>query len=125
MLTRVNRKKILVVDDEKEVVDILSQVLGENDYDVLSALDGPMALKLAQSESPDMIILDIKMPRVDGFEVLRQLRACEKTQKIPVVMLSARGESQAILHAKDFHVADYLIKPLDFKKLLKTVGRFI
>ncbi len=83
-------KKILVVDDERHIVRLVEVNLTRAGYDVVTAYDGVEALEAVKNETPDMIVLDVMMPRMDGFEVLRRLQADPETQNIPVIMLTAR-----------------------------------
>src|SRR5688572_10759034 len=85
-------KRILVVDDERDLVDLIAYNLGRNGYDVLTASDGHAALELARRESPDLVILDLMLPGLDGTEVARLLRADPTTAAIPVILLTAKGE---------------------------------
>src|SRR5437764_560114 len=86
------RKRVLVVDDEKDLVDLISYNLRRNGYDVLSATDGNAAIDLAARETPDLILLDLMLPGIDGTEVARRLRADSRTAPIPVIMLTAKSE---------------------------------
>ena len=83
-------KKILIVEDEKNIVDILSFNLGREGYETLEAYDGAAGLKLALEEDPDLILLDIMLPRMNGFDVCKAVR--EKNTSIPIIMLTAREE---------------------------------
>jgi len=87
------KKKILVVDDEDDILNFLELVLGEKGFDVVTASGGQEALTKAQLERPDLVLLDIMMPQMDGWEVLKLLRVDEETAEIPVAMLSARTAS--------------------------------
>src|SRR5262249_59896317 len=88
------KKKILVVDDEDDILHFLELVLKEKGYDVVTASSGHEALTAAQIEKPDLVLLDIMMPQMDGWEVLKLLRVDEETTHIPVAMLSARTEAK-------------------------------
>ena len=118
------KKKILLVDDEQGFVDTVKQYLESRKYNVIVANDGKEALEKVE-ENPDLILLDIIMPGIDGFEVLRRLRNNLRTRYIPVIMLTARGESKAILKAQDLGTTDYIIKPFSLKELLYLVKRYI
>src|SRR4051812_26296481 len=85
------RKRILVVDDEKDLVDLITYNLGRNGYDHLAAYNGTDAIELAQREQPDLIILDLMLPGVDGTEVARQLKSDSRTAGIPIIMLTAKS----------------------------------
>lgn len=108
----VNKQTILVVDDTPENIDILSGVL-RNDYKVKAALNGERALKIANSDSkPDIILLDIMMPDMDGYEVCRQLKANPLTQKIPVIFITAKNQEEDEQKGFELGAVDYITKPI-------------
>ena len=117
-------KKILIIDDETDFIEMIQMRLEANNYAVISANDGLAGIEKAESENPDLILLDVMMPRLDGFETLRRLRRVAATRQTPVVMLTARGESSAIFKAQSRGVTDYLIKPCDTQELLATVSKY-
>jgi len=119
----VTKKKILIVDDEPDFVDMIQMRLEANGYEVVTAYDGDSGVERAREESPNLILLDVMMPGKDGFEVLKELRRTAGIQYIPVVMLTAKGETKSIFRAQDLGVADYLIKPCDSQELLTTVKK--
>ena len=102
---------VLVVDDAEANVDLLVDILGE-EYEVAVATDGPSALEFATAELPDLILLDIMMPGMDGYEVCRHLKAKEATRDIPVVFVTALGDSQSEVHGLELGGVDYVHKPL-------------
>ena len=116
-------KRILVVDDEPDFVEMIKMRLEANAYEVVTASDGEEGIKLAEAEHPNLILLDVMMPGMDGFAVLRKLRNTPSTQDITIVMLTAKRESKSIMSACDRGAADYLIKPCESEDLLKTVRR--
>jgi adenylate cyclase len=116
-------KKILLVDDEPEFVDMIRMRLEANGYEVIVAHNGAEGLKKAAEENPNLILLDVMMPGMDGFRVLATLRQTVGTEYVPVVMLTARGESKSLFKAQDLGVVDYLIKPCDAKALMEVVKR--
>ena len=118
-------KKILVVDDERDVVELLKARLEANEYKVITAFSGKEALEKAKSEQPNLIILDIMMPEMDGFEVLRKLRIKAETKNIPVIMLTAKGETVAVTKAGDLGSTDYFTKPYDAEELLNYIKRYV
>ncbi|NOX87777.1 MAG: response regulator, partial [Calditrichaeota bacterium] len=105
------KPKILIVDDARENIDILRAIL--SDYRCLAALDGKTALKIARSDNkPDLILLDIVMPGMDGYEVLRQLKEDEETNKIPVIFLTGRAEEEDEVKGLNLGAVDYIKKPI-------------
>jgi len=117
VLTKV-KKKILVVDDEKDIVELISFNLSRNGYDVLTAHNGNDALTIAQREMPDLIVLDIMMPGIDGTEVTRRLKGDAKLSKIPLVLLTAKSEETDVVVGLTLGADDYVTKPFSIKILL-------
>ena len=117
--------KILLIDDEPDFVEPLSLQLKSEGFGVTVASDGPSGLEKARADRPDLVILDIVMPGMDGFEVLKRLRAFRETRRTPVLMLTARGETEAIFKAVESGSVDYLIKPFDLEELLKLIKRYL
>jgi DNA-binding response OmpR family regulator len=119
-----NTKRILLIDDEAEFAEMIKMRLEANQYKVDVASDGTRGLDLAARIKPDLILLDVMMPGMDGFAVLRRLRKEPATQAIPVVMLTAKGEFKSITDAQIMGAADYLIKPCETEQLLKMILRY-
>lgn len=105
--------KILIVDDEPFNVDYLEQELEESGYDTVSAFDGQEALDRVQSDAPDLVLLDIMMPVMDGFEVLSRLKAEPSTRDIPVIVISASNSLQSVVKGIQLGAEDYLPKPFE------------
>ena len=116
-------KTILVVDDERHIVRLVQVNLGRAGYEVTTAYDGVEALEAVRSEIPDMIILDVMMPRMDGFEALKKLRADAQTKDIPVIMLTAKAQDADIFKGWSSGVDSYLTKPFNPRELLAFVDR--
>ncbi len=116
-------KKILVVDDERHIVRLVEVNLTRAGYDVVTAYDGVEALEAVKNETPDMIVLDVMMPRMDGFEVLRRLQADPETQNIPVIMLTAKAQDADVFKGWSSGVSSYLTKPFNPRELLTFVER--
>ena len=115
-------KTILIVDDEKDLCTILSDALSQDHYRVVSAFNGKMGLQLAKKEKPDLILLDIKMPGMDGLEVLRKIKKMKK--EIVVIMFTGYGTLETAREAMKLGAYDYVTKPVDFlllKSLVKEV----
>ncbi len=115
-------KKILVVDDENDVAELLQLLLSRHGYAVLVAPSGMEGLALAQSELPDLILLDIMMHRMDGWEVLKLLKLDDRTGAIPVVILSARAEPKDKIRGLQEGAVDYVTKPFGVQDMLRTVA---
>ena len=118
-----NPKKILVVDDEKYVLIIIKFNLKKFNYTVLTANNGEQALKIASEEKPDLIILDIMMAGMDGFEVCKRLKDNKTTAKIPVIFLTARGMDTDKIKAKELGVLDYFTKPFSIPDFISTIEK--
>lgn len=112
-------KKILVVEDEKNIVDILVFNLVRDGYDTLEAYDGTTGLQLALEQDPDLILLDLMLPGMDGFEVCRRLRGAGRTT--PVIMLTAREEETDKVLGLELGADDYITKPFSMRELLARV----
>jgi DNA-binding response OmpR family regulator len=108
-------RKILVVDDTRNVQLLLSDFLTSQDFEVLVASDGREALDVFHKDSPDLILLDIMMPNMDGYQFIGQLR---RTSKIPVIMITARQQEADIIRGFDLGADDYIVKPFRLRELL-------
>lgn len=116
-----DKKKILVVDDEEDILHFLELVLREKGYEVATASSGHEALTRAQMDTPDLILLDIMMPQMDGWEVLKLLRVEADTARIPVAMLSARTEAKDRVQGLQEGAVDYICKPFSLQDLLAKI----
>jgi len=112
---------VLAVDDENDVLIIIKTSLETEGYRVLSASNGADALELAKKNSPDVILLDLMMPEMDGFEVLAHLKEDEETRLIPVVVLTGISEREKIQQALDRGVEYYIVKPFEHYELVSKV----
>ena len=115
------RKKILLVDDSNTVLMMERMVLSKNLYDVVMAHDGQEGFERAINEKPDLILLDIVMPRMDGFEACRRIRAHETTRSIPIIMVTTRGELDNVELGYESGCNDYITKPINGLELLAKV----
>jgi len=113
------KTRILVVDDELSIIKFLRANLEARGYDVLTAMDGVAALQTIEMELPDLMILDIMMPKMDGFEVCRRLR---EWSQIPIIMLSARGDETDKVKCLDLGADDYITKPFGASELIARVS---
>jgi len=119
------RKKVLVVDDEEQLATLIKMRLEANGFAVVTASDGSQGLEMAVLEQPNLILLDVMMPKMDGHEVLRRLKYSEQTRHIPVAMLTARGDTSSILKAQEMGAKDYLIKPFESDELVEFVKQHV
>jgi DNA-binding response OmpR family regulator len=117
-----NKRTILVVDDERDLVDLIAYNLTRHGYGVLTAIDGNDALDIATRELPDLIILDLMMPGMEGTEVARRLKSDSRTSQIPVVMLTAKGEETDVVVGLTIGADDYVTKPFSMKILLARIS---
>jgi two-component system phosphate regulon response regulator PhoB len=115
------KRRVLLADDDPSLLRLISTTLGTGDFDLLQALDGQEALELAQRERPDLILLDINMPRLDGFQVCEQLKQDPQTAGIKVVMLTARGSEADRARGRECGADDYFVKPFSPIQLLNKV----
>ena len=115
------RKRILVVDDEIYIVHILEFTLTMEGYEVLTAADGEEALRRIEQDRPDLIVLDIMMPKMDGYEVLRRIRTDEEFKSLPVILLSAKGRPIDRETGLEIGADDYIVKPFSPRRLLEKI----
>jgi DNA-binding response OmpR family regulator len=113
--------RILLAEDEQQIGDMVAFKLTNSGHQVVRVVDGEAALAAAERDSPDVIILDVMMPLVDGFAVLGRLKANPDLRTIPVIMLTARGEERDVLSGLQAGAADYIVKPFSLKELLARV----
>jgi two-component system alkaline phosphatase synthesis response regulator PhoP len=115
-----SEKKILLVDDAATILMIERIILGKS-YVLVTATDGEEALAAAAREKPDLIILDIVMPKMDGFEVCRRIRSDDNTKSIPIIMVTTKGDSDNVGKAFQSGCNDYVTKPISSAELLSKV----
>ena len=115
------RKKILLADDSTTALMMEQAILAKGAYDVVVARDGRAAVQLAVDEAPDLIILDVVMPRMDGFEACRELRRLDATRTTPIIMVTTRGEPQNIETGYEAGCSDYVTKPINGPELVSKV----
>ena len=111
--------KILIVDDEKDIRELLRQYAEFSGYEVCEAADGFDAVRMVQSEAPDLVIMDVMMPGLDGFGAVKAIR---KSSDVPIIMLSARGEEYDKLYGFDLGIDDYVTKPFSPREVMARVG---
>jgi two-component system cell cycle response regulator DivK len=113
--------KILIVEDNEENRDALSRRLQRRGFEIVMAADGKIGVAMAQTEKPDLILMDMNMPELDGWEATRQIRAAAGTQNLPVIALTAHAMAGDRDRALEVGCADYHTKPVDFPKLLAQI----
>ena len=115
------KEKILVVDDEEDILELVRYNLAREGYKILCSSSGEEGLKAAKAEKPDLIVLDLMLPGIDGLEVTRRLKGEDNTRKIPIVMLTAKGEESDIVTGLELGAEDYITKPFSPKVLVARV----
>lgn len=117
-------EKILIVDDEQPIHSYLQRKLSKLGYQALVAEDGERAMEVAFSNLPDIILLDVKLPKLNGLEVCRALKSDEKTRHIPIIILSAKAQAAEVKRGLDAGADRYLCKPLGFPEILRELKSF-
>ncbi len=105
------KKSVLAVEDDKDILELLTYTLEKEGFDVVGATTGERALEAARSNTPDIILLDLMLPGIDGLDVCRELRSDPKTRRIPVIIVSAKGEEADIVAGLELGADDYVTKP--------------
>jgi DNA-binding response OmpR family regulator len=118
-------KKILIIDDEADFVTTLKMRLEALGYAVIAAYDGKSGLETAKKTDPDLILLDLVMTKMTGFEVLAELKRDPYTAATPVIMLTAKSEAEYTSDAKSLGAADYLVKPVKIQELEAAIRKFL
>lgn len=114
-------KKILVVDDKLEVVELVTATLQGEDYQIINASDGEEALEKIGKEKPDLVLLDVIMPKMDGLAVLSEVKKDPKTKEIPIIMLTAKGQKSDEKKGIELGAEDYITKPFSPSHLLHKI----
>ncbi|MBI4549899.1 MAG: response regulator [Candidatus Omnitrophica bacterium] len=122
---QVRQKKIIVIDDDKTVARQTALLLAERGYLAIPATNAFEGMRLVGIEAPDLVILDLRMPRLDGFEFLKSLRSSPATEKLPVIIVTALSDPESRLKAKDMGVVQYLVKPCPTGDLLQAVRKLL
>ena len=121
-----DRKKVVCVEDELEMIELVKLILGRNKFDVIGAVGGQEGLDKIAEEKPDLVLLDLMMPEMDGWEVYQKMKASEQMRDIPVIVVTAK--SQSIDRVLGLHIArvnDYITKPFGPQDLLDSVERVL
>ena len=125
MLTEEKDGKILVVDDDPNTLEIIKIGLEFRNYNVVTATNGEEALQQLHDETPDMVILDVMMPKIDGLEVCRRAKDNFFTSQIPILLLTARGQIEDKVEGLSVGADDYLAKPFDMRELMARVNMIL
>ena len=118
-------KKILIVDDEADIIEILQFMLEANGYECVTAMDGEEGLKLAREISPDLIILDVMMPKINGYKISRLLKYDNKYKDIPILMITARSQAEDKLIGEETGVDEYITKPFELEEVIRKVEKYL
>jgi DNA-binding response OmpR family regulator len=114
--------KILIAEDEKDIRDLITFTLRFAGHEVIPTVNGEEAYQAAVNELPDLILLDVRMPRLDGYEACQQLKANESTRDIPVVFLSAKGQESEVKTGLEVGAEEYILKPFSPDQLTERIG---
>jgi two-component system, OmpR family, alkaline phosphatase synthesis response regulator PhoP len=117
------KKKILIIEDEPEAAAVIKMILEKHGYETLCALDGKEGYRLARTRAPDLILLDLMLPEVDGLWVCEMIKTDVKFAGIPIIVLTARSADSDLLVAKKCGADDYIVKPFEFKDLLVKIEK--
>ena len=119
------RKKVLIVDDSQTVLLMEKMILTKGPYDLVVARDGAEAVVKAEEERPDVILMDIVMPRMNGIEACRAIRSNDATRHIPIIMVTTRGEPHNVQRGFESGCSDYITKPFNANELLDKLERYL
>ena len=119
------QKTILIADDEVDIVETLKFVLETEGFNVITAYDGEEALKSAKEFMPDLMLLDVMMPKINGYKVSRLLKFDKKFQNIPILMVTARSQEEDKLIGEETGADEYITKPFDLDDVVKTVQKYL
>ena len=119
------KRKVLVVDDEEDITNTVAIMLRSRGFDVVTAYEGSDGFAKAKIERPDIILLDIVMPVMDGFDTCVKLKSDKETQKIPIIMFSASSENVSVTKANKVGAEDFVVKPFNLTVLLSKLNRLL
>jgi twitching motility two-component system response regulator PilG len=121
----VSKKKILVVEDEESLLKLESILLTSKGYEVRGVLNGRLAIEAIAEEKPDLVLLDIMLPEIDGFEVCRRIKSEPETRDIPVIMLTAKKTREDMARGEKVGADWYITKPFKSAMVIETIQRFL
>lgn len=116
-------KKILVIDDEPHIIKVVTSRLEANGYEVITANDGDAGLEKLKSEGADLIIMDVMMPKMDGYTFVKKIRADDSIPEVPVIVLTAKEKMKELFEIEG--IKDYIVKPFEAKELLEKVNKYL
>ena len=114
-------KKILIIEDEKDIAELVKHYLEKDNFETLSAFDGEKGLELVKKQNPDVVILDLMLPKIDGIEVCKRIRSDSKVSNVPIIMLTAKGDESDRIIGLELGADDYVTKPFSPKELVARV----
>lgn len=118
-------KKVLIVDDEKDIVETLQFILESEGLECVVAYDGEEALSLAKTQNPDLIVLDVMLPKINGYKVCRLLKFDAKYKHIPILMVTARTQEEDKIIGEETGANEYITKPFDIETITKLVKKYL
>jgi DNA-binding response OmpR family regulator len=120
-----HKYKILVIDDDHDIVETIAFILRSKGFSVITAFDGNDGIIKAKDQQPDIIMLDLRMPQMDGFEVCNKLKSDDVTKRIPVIILTAMNDNNAHYKSQKYGADDYIIKPFILPILVTKINKFL
>jgi two-component system response regulator VicR len=125
-MTKKTKRMILCIEDEQEMIDLINLILSSRGFEIRGATGGKDGLEIIRKEHPDLVLLDLMMPEMDGWEVYQQMKADEATRNIPVIVVTARAQSiEKVLGLHIAKVDDYIVKPFSPQELLNSVDKVL
>lgn len=119
------KRTVLIADDEADIVETLQFMLESDGFEVLTAYDGEEALKIARRAIPDIILLDVMMPKINGYKVSRLLKFDKKFQDIPILMITARSQEEDKLIGEETGADEYITKPFDIANVIDLINKYL
>lgn len=119
------KKTVLIADDEMDIVETLKFMLESEGFDVLTAYNGEEALKIARNAIPDIILLDVMMPKINGYKVARLLKFDKKFQNIPILMITARSQEEDRLIGEETGADEYITKPFEISDVIELINKYL
>jgi len=118
-------KKILIVDDEQDIVETLAFMLKQKGFECVCAYDGEEGLKMAKENKPDLIILDVMMPKMNGYKICRLLKYDAKYKSIPIIMVTARSQDDDKTIGEETGANEYITKPFEFTEVIEKIEKWL